>query len=95
MNNEWSSRQYRCKGLECGDNASDNRYDGVCDKDGCDYNHWRQGDKTYFGADSSFAVDSTKPMTVVTQFITEDGTDNGELVEIRRLYVQDGQVNSE
>ena len=32
-------------------------------------------------------------MTVVTQFITEDGTDNGDLVEIRRLYVQDGQVN--
>ena len=31
-------------------------------------------------------------MTVVTQFITSDGTDNGDLVEIRRLYVQDGKV---
>ena len=31
-------------------------------------------------------------MTVVTQFHTDDGTDNGELVEIRRLYVQDGRV---
>ena len=27
-------------------------------------------------------------MTVVTQFITDDGTDSGDLVEIRRLYVQ-------
>ena len=31
-------------------------------------------------------------MTVVTQFITSDGTDNGDLVEMRRLYVQDGKV---
>ena len=33
-------------------------------------------------------MDSSKKMTVVTQFITDDGTDSGELVEIRRLYVQ-------
>ena len=31
-------------------------------------------------------------MTVVTQFLTNDGTDTGDLVEMRRLYVQDGQV---
>ena len=30
--------QYRCEGTECGDNASGERYDGVCDKDGCDIN---------------------------------------------------------
>ena len=29
-------------------------------------------------------------MTVVTQFITNDGTDTGDLVEMRRLYVQNG-----
>ena len=33
-----------------------------------------------------------KKMTVVTQFITDDGTDTGELVEMRRIYVQDGKV---
>merc|ERR550537_971394 len=33
-------------------------------------------------------------MTVVTQFITEDGTDDGDLAEIRRLYVQDGVVHA-
>jgi len=37
-------------------------------------------------------VDTTKPFTVVTQFITTDGTANGDLTEIRRLYVQNGQV---
>ena len=84
--------QYRCEGIECGDNDTGDRFNGVCDKDGCDYNHWRQGDKTYFGVGSQFAVDTSKPMTVVTQFHTDDGTDNGELVEIRRLYVQDGRV---
>jgi len=31
-------------------------------------------------------------MTVVTQFITNDGTDNGELVAIKRKYVQNGKV---
>ena len=30
-------------------------------------------------------------MTVVTQFLTDDGTDNGDLIEIRRFYVQDGR----
>ena len=86
------SGQYRCEGTECGDNDSKGRYDGVCDKDGCDYNHWRQGDREYFGVGSNFKVDSSKKMTVVTQFITNDGTDTGELVEIRRIYVQDGKV---
>ena len=29
---------------------------------------------------------------MVTQFHTHDGTDTGDLVEVRRIYVQDGQV---
>eukprot|EP01052_Picozoa_sp_SAG31_P014697 SAG31_NODE_922_length_10976_cov_8.838742_5_plen_162_part_00 len=37
-------------------------------------------------------MDTTKPFTVVTQFVTEDGTDTGDLVEIRRKYVQGGVV---
>ena len=37
--------QYMCEGQECGDNASDERYDGVCDKDGCDYASFRLGDQ--------------------------------------------------
>lgn len=84
--------QYRCEGTECGDNWSDERYDGICDKDGCDFNSWRLGDESFFGPGQDFAVNTDNPMTVVTQFITSDGTDNGDLVEIRRLYVQDGQI---
>ncbi|KAG6906539.1 Exoglucanase 1, partial [Tephrocybe rancida] len=37
-------------------------------------------------------VDTTKKFTVVTQFISSDGTANGDLTEIRRLYVQNGVV---
>jgi cellulose 1,4-beta-cellobiosidase len=83
---------YLCKGKECGDNAKNERYDGVCDKDGCDFNSYRMGDEDFFGPGKEFTVDTTKPMTVVTQFVTDDGTDDGDLVEIRRLYVQDGKV---
>ena len=31
-------------------------------------------------------------MTIVTQFITEGNTDDGDLIDIRRFYVQNGQV---
>lgn len=36
------------------------------------------------------SIDTTQPFTVVTQFITSDGTDSGDLVEIRRFFVQNG-----
>merc|ERR1719412_3212371 len=81
----------RCEGTDCGDNGED-RYKGLCDKDGCDLNPYRAGNKTFFGPGSNFVVDSTKPVTVVTQFISSDGTDDGDLVEIKRFYVQDGRV---
>jgi cellulose 1,4-beta-cellobiosidase len=79
-----------CTGIDCGDNASGDRYNGVCDKDGCDFGHYRMGDKTYYGPGANFAVDSSKPVTVVTQFLTSDGTANGDLIEMRRFYVQNG-----
>jgi len=37
-------------------------------------------------------VDTSKPFTVVTQWITADNTSNGALTEIRRIYVQNGKV---
>eukprot|EP01120_Amphizonella_sp_Union-15-10_P009313 TRINITY_DN349_c0_g1_i3.p1 TRINITY_DN349_c0_g1~~TRINITY_DN349_c0_g1_i3.p1 ORF type:complete len:468 (-),score=83.57 TRINITY_DN349_c0_g1_i3:53-1426(-) len=80
--------QTRCSGTQCGDGS--NRYGGVCDKDGCDFNSYRMGDKSFFGQGQ--VVDTNKPFTVVTQFITNDGTDNGYLSEIRRIYVQDGKI---
>lgn len=85
---------HRCSGTECGDNAKNERYKGVCDKDGCDLNPFRVGVKDFFGPGSSFAVDTTKKFTVVTQFITDDNTTTGALTEVRRLFVQDDKVHS-
>ncbi|KAG6914307.1 hypothetical protein DXG01_001154, partial [Tephrocybe rancida] len=34
----------------------------------------------------------SKKFTVITQFISSDGTANGDLTEIRRLYIQNGVV---
>jgi len=68
------------------------RYHGVCDKDGCDYNSYRLGSQHFLGAGQDFAVDTSRPITVVTQFRTSDGTDTGDLTEIRRLYMQKGNV---
>merc|ERR1712125_102267 len=35
--------------------------------------------------------DTSKPMTVVTQFVTDNGRDDGKVNEVRRFYVQDGK----
>jgi cellulose 1,4-beta-cellobiosidase len=79
----------KCEGASCGGFAQ-GRDDGLCDQDGCDFNNWRLGDKTFFGP--GLTVDTKKPMQVVTQFVTSSGADGGELSEIRRIYVQDGKV---
>jgi len=82
---------YRCEGpVECGDTAAGNRYDGICDKDGCDFSHYRMGDPSYYGPGKT--VNTNLPFTVVTQFITTTGTATGALKEVRRLYVQGGRV---
>merc|ERR1712079_178959 len=84
--------QYRCTGTDCGDNDKGERYQGVCDKDGCDINPFRMGNQSFYGRGPEFVVNTLKPMTVVTQFITNDGTDTGDLVEIRRFYKQEGKI---
>ncbi|PPR06726.1 hypothetical protein CVT26_001331 [Gymnopilus dilepis] len=70
--------------------AVSSRYSSVCDPDGCDFNSFRMGNTTFYGPDMT--VDTTKPFTVVTQFLTDDGTATGTLSEIRRIYVQNGKV---
>merc|ERR1719401_744358 len=81
-----------CEGTACGDTDLGERYAGYCDKDGCDFNSYRMGDHSFLGEGPGFTVDTTKPITVVTQWLTDDGTDFGDLSEIRRLYVQDGKI---
>ncbi|TFK27147.1 cellobiohydrolase I-II [Coprinopsis marcescibilis] len=77
---------HRCTGKEC----NQPRYEGLCDPDGCDYNPFRQGNREFYGPGKT--VDTNKKITVITQFITNDNTATGTLVDIRRLYVQDGRV---
>lgn len=49
----------------CG--TGESRYDGYCDKDGCDFNPYRWGAQNFFGPGKT--VDSKQKMTVVTQFM--------------------------
>jgi cellulose 1,4-beta-cellobiosidase len=83
---------HRCSGEECGDDDKGQREDGVCDKDGCDLNPFRMGNHTFYGQGGGFAIDTTQPFTVVTQFVTSDGSDAGTLSAIRRFYRQNGKV---
>ncbi|KAF2645710.1 exoglucanase-like protein 1 precursor [Massarina eburnea CBS 473.64] len=73
-----------CTGSDCGD--GDNRYGGICDKDGCDFNSYRMGVKDFYGP--GMTLDTGKKMTVVTQFIGSGSS----LTEIKRFYVQGGKV---
>ncbi|KAI9732183.1 MAG: hypothetical protein M1834_004280 [Cirrosporium novae-zelandiae] len=84
------SGQTRCCGTGCGDDSSDERYAGVCDKDGCDFNPYRMGNESFYGEGQT--VDTSSEFTVVTQFVTDDGTDTGTLSEIRRIWIQDSVV---
>ena len=83
-----SSPASRCSGTRCGD--GDERYGGICDKDGYDFNSWRTGDQTFLGP--GLTVDTRQKFTVVTQFLTNNNQTSGTLSEIRRLYVQNGRV---
>jgi len=69
-----------CSGESCGK---------LCDGSGCDFASYRMGNTSFYGPSKS--VDTTKKFTVVTQFITADKTDSGELVEMRRYYRQGGR----
>ncbi|KAM7216627.1 glycoside hydrolase family 7 protein [Rhypophila decipiens] len=84
--------QERCNGDSCGGTYSNDRYGGTCDADGCDFNAYRQGDTTFYGKGKT--VDTTKKLTVVTQFLKNSA---GELSEIKRFYAQNGKIipNSE
>lgn len=82
---------HTCDSATCGGTGAGDRYAGTCDPDGCDFNSYRQGDKSFYGP--GMKVDTTKKITVVTQFYSS----GGQLSDIKRLYVQGGAVieNSE
>ncbi|KDQ64435.1 glycoside hydrolase family 7 protein [Jaapia argillacea MUCL 33604] len=74
--------QTRCNGTDC--------TSGFCDPAGCDFNSYRLGNTTFYGPGET--INTNNKITVVTQFLTADGTSTGTLSEIRRLYVINGQV---
>ena len=37
-------------------------------------------------------IDTNQRITVVTQFLTTDGTANGDLKSVRRKWIQNGKV---
>ena len=80
-------------GTDCGDFGAD-RFKGVCDKNGCDIQHTRFMGKgqTFYGPGSKYKIDTTKPVTVTTQFITADGTDTGKLMGVKQFYTQNGRT---
>ena len=53
---------------------------------------YRLGVTDFYGPGSNFTLDSSQKFTVVTQFHTSDKTADGDLVEIRRFYVQNGKT---
>ncbi|KAJ7922001.1 cellulase CEL7A [Mycena leptocephala] len=56
----------------------------TCDQAGCDFNSYRMGDTSFYGP--GLTVDTSKTITVVTQFI------GSPITEIKRFYVQNGVV---
>jgi cellulase len=71
---------YKCEGAEC-------EFDGICDKWGCGFNTYQNGNPDFYGID--LKVDTTRPFTVVTQFPADK---DGILKEYHRLYIQDGKI---
>lgn len=57
---------------------------------GCGNNPYGFGAQNFYGP--GLTVDTSRPFTVVTQFLTTDNTTTGTLSEIRRLYIQDGRL---
>jgi len=49
-------------------------------------------ERDFYGPGSKFKVDSSKPVTVTTQFITDTGTDDGKIVEAKQFYTQGGKT---
>lgn len=83
--------QHKCENHGCtspGDNSID-RIGWTCAADGCDFNPYRQGNKNFYGPGSNYTIDTTKKVTVVTQFLR--GKDLGDGV-VKRFYVQNGKV---
>jgi cellulose 1,4-beta-cellobiosidase len=73
--------QSTCTGATC---SSPNSTAGTCDQAGCDFNSFRMGNTSFYGP--GLIVDTTKKITVVTQFT------GSPITSINRFYVQNNKV---
>lgn len=73
---------FACTGAQC-------TFNGSCDEWGCQFNTYRNGDKTFYGPGSQFTINTLKTFTVVTQFPVDEA---GVMHEIIRFYIQDGKI---
>ncbi|KAL2188184.1 glycoside hydrolase family 7 protein [Thermothelomyces heterothallicus CBS 203.75] len=60
-----------------------------CDKSGCGFNAYARGYHNYWAPGGT--LDTSRPFTMITRFVTDDGTTSGKLARIERVYVQDGK----
>jgi cellulose 1,4-beta-cellobiosidase len=52
-----------CQDKTCGGTYSDDRFAGLCDANGCDYNPYRMGNTNFYG--KGLTVDTSKKFTYV------------------------------
>ncbi|PLW27200.1 hypothetical protein PCANC_26120 [Puccinia coronata f. sp. avenae] len=71
-----------CEGVGCTAKG------GLCDQSGCGFASQKVDGNGFYGPNKT--IDTQHKFTVVTQFHTSNGTDLGELVEIRQFFVQHG-----
>lgn len=64
----------------------------MCARKGCGINPFRLGAPEFYGKGEEHKVDTAKPFTVVTRFLTNNNSATGALSEIRRFYIQDGRT---
>lgn len=57
---------------------------------GCGNNPFAFGARNFYGP--GLTVDTSKPFTVITQFLTTNNSPTGTLSEIKRMYIQDGRL---
>ncbi|KEZ46039.1 Cellulose 1,4-beta-cellobiosidase (non-reducing end) [Scedosporium apiospermum] len=69
-----------CENDTCGGTYSEERFNGLCDANGCDYNPYRMGNPDFYGIGK--VVDTSKKFTVVTRF---------EENKMSQFFVQDGK----
>ncbi|KAL2259922.1 hypothetical protein VTK26DRAFT_6236 [Humicola hyalothermophila] len=69
-----------CETDNCGGTYSEDRFAGLCDANGCDYNPYRMGNTDFYG--KGLTLDTSKKFTVVTRFKEND---------LEQFFIQDGQ----